>query len=80
MAQCVQCGYCCRIPCLFGHYNKEKTACAYLTKENLCGIYERIKSTVPDWDIYPAFGVGCSSTIGNSVRTAKMQEIAGAHG
>lgn len=67
MAECVKCGYCCRIgPCSYGFWDFEKKQCIFLTDENLCKKYEEIKK------LSPAFGTGCSSSLGNTLRQKVM--------
>jgi len=74
MAQCVQCGYCCRVgPCGFGLWNPEKKQCAFLLEDNHCQKYYEIKEH-PDAEISPAFGAGCSSSLGNVHRDKIITE------
>lgn len=71
-AECVKCGYCCTIrPCSFGIWDYEKKRCIYLTKENLCSEYEKIKK-IEGSKYSPAFGEGCSSSLFNEVRERKI--------
>lgn len=70
---CIQCGYCCTVrPCIFGKWNADQSKCAYLTAENKCGKYEEIKKLEAHCK-YPMFGWGCSSTLFNEVREAKIK-------
>jgi len=65
MADCVQCGYCCRQGiCLVGEWDFDKEKCKFLTEENFCGKYDEIK----DSPMNPAFGEGCSSSMFNTDR------------
>ena len=68
--ECVKCGYCCRVGvCKYGFWNSILKQCQYLSDENLCIIYEKIKD---DKEI--GFGMGCSSTIGNIYRNKIIEE------
>ncbi len=68
MTQYVQCGNCCRVgPCGFGLWDPDKMRCVFLLEDNHCQKYYEIKKH-PDAEISPAFGAGCSSTIGNVPR------------
>lgn len=74
MAKCVQCGFCCRVgPCDFGLWDPEKKQCTFLTDDNLCKKYYEIKDH-PDAKMSPAFGAGCSSTLGNTHRDKIIAE------
>ena len=74
MAECVQCGYCCTVaPCGFGEWDADKKQCKYLTEDNLCDKYDEIEAD-PSSDISPAFGAGCSSSLGNTRREQKIKE------
>lgn len=73
MAECVQCGWCCTVaPCSFGKWSPAKKRCTYLTKKNLCSKYDEIIKH-KDAEISPAFGAGCSSSLGNTVRKKKIE-------
>ena len=73
---CVQCGYCCtKGPCFYGVWDEEKKQCAFLTEDKLCSKYEEIKADPNSWSS-PAFGAGCSSPMFNTVRQAKIKELA----
>jgi hypothetical protein len=73
----VRSGYCCKVrPCGFGEATSESDrACKYLEVERevlgvpiyRCGRYEYIKAQ-PGWELSPAFGAGCSSTLFNTDR------------
>jgi hypothetical protein len=68
---CVRCGYCCtQGPCPHGDWDKERGECAHLTPERECGRYAEIKDD-------PMFGGGCSSTLFNTVRDAKIARMKG---
>lgn len=72
---CVQCGYCCKkSPCPYGTWNKEKQRCEFLTEDNLCSKYEKIKADPNSWSS-PAFGAGCSSPLFNTVREEKIKKM-----
>lgn len=72
--ECVQCGYCCTIrPCPFGSWNEERKCCNELAHDNKCGIYDEIIKD-PTSIYSPAFGMGCSGTIGNARRKKKLAE------
>ena len=74
MAQCVQCGFCCRVaPCGFGLWNPEKKQCDFLLDDSHCQKYYEIKEH-PDAEINPAFGAGCSSSLGNNYRQKIIDE------
>ena len=54
LSKCKKCGFCCtQSICPHGVWNLEKTACTFLTTDNLCGLYELIK------DDKEVFGWGC---------------------
>lgn len=75
---CINSGFCCtQAPCLYGEALPDRS-CKYLTPadENLrrfCSRYDWIVANVPDYHLYPAFGSGCSSTIGNTFRKAILE-------
>lgn len=81
---CVGSGFCCKLaPCPYGEWNKTKTQCAHLIpigtasgkhQRYTCGKYEYIVNQ-PDWQLIPAFGAGCCSTIGNPDRSAIIREL-----
>jgi hypothetical protein len=74
MAKCVQCGYCCTVgTCGFGLWDPKKKQCAFLLEDNLCQKYYEIKD-LPDAEMNPAFGTGCSSTLGNTCRNKIITE------
>lgn len=71
---CVKCGYCCRkTVCPFGVWDNENQRCVFLTENNLCSQYDKIKKR-PDASISPAFGTGCSSPMFNDVRNKKIRD------
>ena len=77
MADCVQCGYCCTVgTCTFGEWDLEKNQCTFLTEDNLCERYDEIKN-YPNAHLSPAFGAGCSSSLGNTRRQQKILIIKG---
>lgn len=71
---CIKSGFCCTTaPCQYGEWNDNKSACKYLLPANelgqkYCGHFDWIKANVPNWKIYPAFGAGCCSALGNNFR------------
>ena len=72
--ECVQCGYCCTVrACFAGKYDFKNKRCKFLTKDNLCGIYNEI---IEKYGIEgsPAFGAGCSSTLFNTQREKTIRE------
>lgn len=72
--ECVQCGYCCTIGvCPYGKWDGTKGTCRFLTDESQCDIYNEIIAQ-PEAEYSPAFGAGCSSTIGNKRRNDKLQQ------
>lgn len=76
MNECVQCGYCCTVrPCFAGVWNAATRRCEFLTEENKCAKYDEIRELEKN-DEYPMFGCGCSSSLFNTVREAKIKEIA----
>ena len=77
MADCVQCGHCCRVGiCIYGLWDPKKKQCSYLTDDNLCGKYNTMKK-LRGARLSPAFGTGCSSSLGN---THRQKAIAKAYG
>lgn len=76
---CVRSGFCCKqAPCPYGAWNADKTACKELVGnkpgEYGCALYDYIK-TQPGWEVCPAFGMGCSSTLGNLARQQVLKEL-----
>jgi hypothetical protein len=73
---CVQCAYCCTVrPCPYGSWDEENHRCTFLTEDARCSKYEEIVRTAgSEWS--PAFGAGCSSSLFNDVRDAKIRMIA----
>jgi hypothetical protein len=70
---CVQCGYCCtQGPCGYGKWDPESHRCVYLTHDNCCTKYNEIVAAEQGSD-YPMFGCGCSSSLFNRVRDAKIR-------
>ncbi len=78
---CVGSGFCCiKVPCAYGEWNEDKSACAHLLLPNDigqrgCGKYDWIKANVPGWEYYPAFGAGCSSAMFNVLRDAIIEKL-----
>lgn len=72
MTACIRSGYCCQQGiCPFGEWDEEAHQCKHLTGDApgnfACGIYDWI-ITQAGAEMSPAFGAGCSSTIGNPNR------------
>lgn len=67
---CVMSGYCCRVAaCPFGTWDEDRHQCAQLTEDDRCGRYDEILALPRErWAGSPAFGAGCSSTLGNERR------------
>ena len=85
--QCVQCGFCCTVGnCVVGEWDAEKLRCKFLTDDNLCGKYNeilerseaRFAETQNENDLF--FHTGCSSTLCNTVRDQRIQELQGVQG
>lgn len=78
---CVGSGFCCiKVPCGYGKWNADKSACAHLLPPNeigqrLCSRYDWIVKNVPDFQYYPAFGAGCSSAMFNTLRDAVIKKL-----
>jgi predicted molibdopterin-dependent oxidoreductase YjgC len=74
MKECVKCGYCCTVgPCFYGVWNPKKGQCEYLTDDNLCSKYKEIQGHSGS-KVSPAFGAGCSSSMFNERRDAKIRK------
>jgi len=71
--KCVNCGFCCRVaPCPYGEATSDTDpACRFLVPGKpgrwLCGKYKEIVGR-HGTDVTPAFGGGCSSSLGNTYR------------
>lgn len=75
MDECVQCGYCCTVkPCFIGTWDAEKKRCAFLTEDTKCAKYDEIRELEKNAG-YPMFGCGCSSSMFNNVRKAKIRSM-----
>jgi hypothetical protein len=83
LSPCVRSGYCCRVrPCGLGKAEEESSACRYLEVERRvegvpiyrCGRYEEIRAQ-PGWELSPAFGAGCSSTLFNEDRERVIRAL-----
>jgi hypothetical protein len=79
---CVRCGFCCRrAPCPYGEQD-EQGGCKHLKESGVvgdvvvyrCARYDYIK-TRPGWDICPAFGSGCGSTLFNEARDGVIESF-----
>jgi predicted molibdopterin-dependent oxidoreductase YjgC len=76
MSECVQCGYCCTVrPCAVGEWDSDKKQCRFLTADTKCAKYAEIQE-LERGAAYPMFGSGCSSSLFNTVREAKVKENA----
>ena len=72
---CVQCGYCCTVlECVYGAWDIEHNRCIHLTEDNLCAIYDEIVEKEKNSQ-FPMIGSGCSSTLFNDVREAKIKKM-----
>ena len=72
---CCKCGFCCTVAvCPYGEWDEKKKQCMFLTKENLCEKYDEIVKDPSSW-LSPAFGAGCSSSLFNERREAKLREL-----
>lgn len=82
---CVGSGFCCKQrPCSFGEsISAENLSCKHLKAiENkngqhqryTCGIYSEIIGK-PGWEVSPAFGAGCCSSLFNPDRAAIIAEL-----
>lgn len=85
MSECVQCGYCCTVrPCVYGAdvvprgdgvaLVATKGTCRFLTEDNRCAKYDEIVK-LEEGSKYPMFGSGCSSSLFNTVREAKLKAM-----
>ena len=75
MTECVQCGYCCsKRPCSYGEWDYKNNKCKELTKYNKCSKYDEITEKEKNSQ-YPMMGSGCSSSLFNDVRDAKLKKI-----
>jgi len=77
---CVQCGYCCTVrPCAYGEYDRDRAEahgdyrCVFLTEDNKCAKHDEIVEKEKG-SRFPMFGSGCSSSLCNDVREAKLKE------
>ena len=74
--KCFQCGYCCTVSsCGYGRYDPIKKQCSSLTKDNKCAKYQEIIDEEDKWRIPHMFGAGCSSSLFNERRDAKMKKL-----
>ena len=76
--QCVQCGFCCtQGPCRHGRRHAMRFAdkypnrCVFLTRDMKCMKYADIRKQEKG-SKFTMFGCGCSSTMFNEVRDAKI--------
>jgi len=73
---CVQCGWCCRVgPCPYGEWDAARECCRFLTEDDKCGKYAEIVEAEKG-SRCPMMGSGCSSTLFNERREAKLRELA----
>lgn len=69
---CVQCGYCCTVrPCSYGKWDERAKQCAFLDSDNRCTKYAEIVEHEKE-SKYPMMGCGCSSSMFNERREAKL--------
>jgi hypothetical protein len=79
-AVCVQCGYCCtKIPCNYGHWNADRTACAFLVQapdgiRRLCSKREEIIA-LEKHSKYPMFWGGCGGALYNTYREDVIKKL-----
>lgn len=84
-SSCVGSGMCCkRAPCQFGKVTgPDNLTCVYLKAIDTnygqhprytCGIYHQIIGQ-PGWELSPAFGAGCCSSLFNADRDAIIRDI-----
>jgi len=61
--------------CPFGAWDRGRQCCAFLTVEMQCALYREIKDLLGA-RLSPAFGAGCSSPVGKTMRGRKLEENA----
>jgi hypothetical protein len=77
---CVQCGFCCsQRPCAWGDWDNDRRCCSLLTDPNdqgarFCKIYRSIVRQEAG-SKYPMMGCGCSSTLFNDIREARITKM-----
>lgn len=72
---CVKCGYCCtKSACQFGIWDYVNKKCKYLTKDNLCGIFDKISNT-PGNEFMPAFGAGKNKLDKSTMDPKKAEKL-----
>jgi hypothetical protein len=76
MSECVQCGYCCtKAPCVYGvWWGSGDGKCDFLTQDTKCAKYNEIRE-IEASSSHPMFGCGCSSSMFNTVRQAKIKAM-----
>jgi hypothetical protein len=68
----VRLGYCCTVSsCGYSKYDPIKKQCSSLTSDNKCAKYQEIIEKEKN-SMFPMMGVGCSSSLFNERRNAKM--------
>lgn len=78
--RCVRCGYCCTVrPCDHGDWDEKRGCCSLLTDPDeqgmrRCMIYRTIAMREKD-SKYPMMGSGCSSSMFNDVREARIARM-----
>jgi hypothetical protein len=82
MSDCVSCGFCCtRGPCAYGDWDAERGCCAFLTEpDSLGGRFCKIFKSIDNRELgekYPMMGSGCSSTLCNDMRKARINNLKG---
>ena len=75
--ECVCCGWCCTVrACGYGEWDESRGRCMLLAEDNKCSIYDKIVEREKDCQ-YPMMNCGCSSTLFNSFRDAKLKGVKG---
>lgn len=74
--QCVQCGYCCTVrACFHGEWDESLGRCRFVVDcddgGKSCSRHDEIAEAEADSGL-PMFGCGCSSTMFNRVREARL--------
>ena len=83
--KCCMCGYCCTVcSCVYGAevvprgdgvaLVATRGTCRFLTEDKKCGKYDEIVEKEKG-SRYPMFGCGCSSSLMNTVREAKIKAM-----
>jgi hypothetical protein len=59
---------------MYGKWDAKNHRCVFLTEENLCEKHDEIVEAEEGW-FYPMFDSGCSSSLFNTVREAKIRSM-----